>query len=150
MIETNEIKELLAKHNMKATLQRIVIYKQIASMRSHPTADEIHSALERDYPTISLGTVYNTLTAFATNNLIEVVKSEAGTVRYDAIMERHHHLYCEDKDMIKDYYDNELDEILEDYFKRKSIPGFQINDFKLQINGNFLNNIKNEDKNEHA
>jgi len=40
-------------------------------------------------------------------------------MRYDAIIKNHHHLYCLKSDRIEDYFDEELDEIIEEYFKKR-------------------------------
>jgi Fur family peroxide stress response transcriptional regulator len=61
-------------------------------------------------------------------------------MRYDAVMESHHHLYCSESDRIEDYKDNELNELLEKYFEKKKIPDFKIEDIKLQIIGKFIKN----------
>jgi Fur family peroxide stress response transcriptional regulator len=53
-------------------------------------------------------------------------------------MESHHHLYCSESDRIEDYKDNELNELLENYFETKGIPDFKIEDIKLQIIGKFI------------
>ena len=60
-------------------------------------------------------------------------------MRYDAVMERHHHLYCSESDRIEDYENEELNEMLEKYFEKKKIPDFNIEDIKLQIIGKFIN-----------
>jgi Fur family peroxide stress response transcriptional regulator len=66
------------------------------------------------------------------------VKTEAGIMRYDAIIENHHHLYCSESDRIEDYNDEELNTLLETHFATKEIPGFKVEDLKLQIMGKFL------------
>jgi len=58
-------------------------------------------------------------------------------LRYDAVREQHHHLYCTHCDRIEDYYDSELTGIISHYFEKKQIPDFQIKDIKLQIVGKF-------------
>jgi Fur family peroxide stress response transcriptional regulator len=58
-------------------------------------------------------------------------------MRYDPVLDAHHHLYSIDSDRIEDYFDPELNLLLENYFSGKSIPGFQIEDIKLQIIGKF-------------
>jgi Fur family transcriptional regulator, peroxide stress response regulator len=58
-------------------------------------------------------------------------------MRYDAIMEKHHHLYSLDSDRIEDYFDEDLNQILEDYFSKKHIKDFEIRDIKLQLIGTF-------------
>jgi len=52
-------------------------------------------------------------------------------------MENHHHLYCSESDRIEDYVDDDLNTMIEEYFKQKKISGFQIEDIKLQIIGKF-------------
>lgn len=60
-------------------------------------------------------------------------------MRYDAVNEKHHHLYCSQSDRIEDYYDEELNHLLEKYLKNKNIKNFKIEDFKLQLIGTFSN-----------
>lgn len=61
-------------------------------------------------------------------------------MRYDAIMQKHHHLYCSETDKIEDFKDPELDKIIADYFSKKKIKGFKVKDISLQITGEFKNN----------
>jgi Fur family transcriptional regulator, peroxide stress response regulator len=63
-------------------------------------------------------------------------------VRYDALIEKHHHLYSSVSNRIEDYTDENLDSIIEKYFENKSISNFIIEDFKLQIIGRFTNKNK--------
>jgi Fur family peroxide stress response transcriptional regulator len=63
-------------------------------------------------------------------------------MRYDAIVENHHHLYDSESDRITDYYNDEINELLTDYFRKNEIPDFEIADIKLQIIGKFLNETK--------
>jgi len=53
------------------------------------------------------------------------------------VMTPHHHLYCAESERIEDYDDTELNTLLKDYFIHKQIPGFEIQDIKLQIIGKF-------------
>jgi len=61
-------------------------------------------------------------------------------MRYDAIMAHHHHLYCAGSDRMEDYFDPELDQMLLEYFQKKQIKGFNLNDIRLQLMGNFDDN----------
>ena len=63
-------------------------------------------------------------------------------MRYDAIVERDHHLYCSDSDRIEDFYDNELNDILDEYLIMKKIPNFKIEDIRLQMVGTFTDKKK--------
>jgi Fur family peroxide stress response transcriptional regulator len=51
-------------------------------------------------------------------------------------------LYCAESDRIEDYFDTELNEIIGNYFAKKGIPDFKIEDIKLQIIGKFLTETK--------
>jgi Fur family peroxide stress response transcriptional regulator len=136
MIEFKEIKDQLQAKGLKVTLQRAAILKCIHTLKNHPTAEKIHIELLRDYPAISLGTVYNTLKTFVDKGILKIVETESGTVRYDHLTEKHHHIYSEDSGKIEDYYDEELDKILKKHFRKKEIPNFNIKDIKLFIVGN--------------
>ena len=65
-------------------------------------------------------------------------------MRYDYVNEKHHHLYCTETERIENYYDEELDKLLENYMKKKTIPNFKIKDIRLQITGTFTEKQKNE------
>lgn len=58
-------------------------------------------------------------------------------MRYDGILEKHHHLYSSESERIEDYFDNDLNALIEDYFSKKKIAGFEIEEVKLQILGRF-------------
>ncbi len=58
-------------------------------------------------------------------------------MRYDAILENHHHLYCSKSDRIEDYNDEELNHLLSEFFKNKGVPNFHIEDIRLQVIGKF-------------
>ena len=59
-------------------------------------------------------------------------------MRYDGIVENHHHLYCSESEEIKDYMNEELDQLLTAFFQKNGINNFKIEEIKLQINGKFL------------
>ena len=132
-----DIKKMLSDYGLKATVQRIVILETMLSMKTHPTAEEIFDSVKLKIPTVSLSTIYNTLDSFIEKKLINTVKNDTGIIRYDAFLDSHHHLYSESDGCISDYYDKDLDELLINYFKNKSIPNFEIKELRLQIKGIF-------------
>ena len=46
-------------------------------------------------------------------------------MRYDAVMEKHHHLYCSETDRIDDYIDEELNKLIDEYFIKRKFKGFK-------------------------
>jgi len=136
------ISNKLLEKGLKVTPQRIAILEAIINLNNHPTAENIIDNIRKNHPHISVGTVYKVLDALAEKALIKKVKTERDIMRYDAVMENQHHIYCSDSDKIEDYINEELNEMLEVYFKKNGIPGFKIEDIKLQIIGRFMNSKK--------
>ena len=88
------IRNKLTEKGLRVTPQRIAIYEAILKLNNHPTADDISAFIKQDHPNIATGTVYKILESLVENGLIKKVKTERDIMRYDAIMENHHHLYC--------------------------------------------------------
>lgn len=132
----------IKKSNLKVTPQRVAVLEALNNLKDHPTADKIKEYVIKNHPNIAVGTIYKTLETFVEKGLVNKVKTEQDVMRYDAILDKHHHLYCEDTEKIEDYFDEQLNTILEKYFKKKKIPNFKVKDIKLQIIGTF-NNKKN-------
>ena len=120
------------------TPQRLAVLEVVYRMDIHPTAEQIIARIRRKHPGIASGTVYKVLDTLAEKQLLKRVKTEKDAMRYDGIMEQHHHLYCSDSDRIEDYADEELDRLLTRYFEKKNIPNFDIEEIRLQINGKFI------------
>jgi Fur family peroxide stress response transcriptional regulator len=139
MAEIEKIRDRIAKSGLKVTPQRIAVYEALVEINDHPTAEMIKEYIEKKNPSISLGTIYKTLETFVDKELIEKVKTEHDVMRYDPVLEKHHHLYCLKTDSIADYYDEELNTLLKEYFEKKDIPNFKIEDIKLHIIGKFNN-----------
>ena len=134
-----ETRDFLKEKNLKITPQRIAVLEAILELGNHPTAENIIESIKMNHPNIAIGTVYKILEIFVDNGIVKKVKTDKDVMRYDAILEKHHHLYCVESDRIEDYYDEELNQILEKHFENKKIKDFKIEDIKLQIIGNFLN-----------
>lgn len=127
----------LAEKGLKVTPQRIAILDSIIKLKSHPTAENIIEFIRKHNPHIATATVYKVLDTLTEKGLIKRVKTEKGIMRYDSVLENHHHLYCKETERIEDYYDEELSQMIDDYFRNKEIADFRIEEIKLQIIGKF-------------
>lgn len=135
--KTEYIRNVIIDHNMRVTPQRMAVLEALTNLRTHPTADDIIQYIRVEYPGVSVGTVYNTLEIFTEKGVVKKVKTDKDVMRYDALTDKHFHLYCESSDRIEDYFDNELNNLIENYFKTKKINYFEIEDVQIQINGRF-------------
>jgi Fur family peroxide stress response transcriptional regulator len=136
-VSKEDIRNKLSEKGLKVTPQRISILEAVYNLNNHPTADNIIEHIHKSHPNIATGTVYKVLDTLVENQLIKKVKTDADNMRYDGITETHHHLYYSKSDLIEDYIDKELDDLLADYFKSKRIAGFNIEEIVLQIRGTF-------------
>ena len=139
---SNFFREQLKEKGLKVTPQRVAIYEAIVKSKNHPTAENVIEYIKANHPNISVGTVYKVLDSLVENSLLKKVKTEKDIMRYDAVLSNHHHLYCSETDRIEDYDDEKLNKLINEYFKKNKIKNFKVQDIKLQITGQFNNNIK--------
>ena len=136
-MEIEFIRQKLAEKGMKITPQRMAVLEAIYQLKNHPTADNVIEFIRKTHPNVAVGTVYKVLETLVENGLVKRVTTDRDFMRYDGILDNHHHLYCSTCDLIEYYHDAELDELLKNYFESKNIPGFKIEEFVLQIKGTF-------------
>jgi Fe2+ or Zn2+ uptake regulation protein len=91
----------LREAGLKATPQRLAILRSIAGDETHPTAQELHERLSPEFPSLSVATVYNTLSA-----LTKIARCTpldlGGPLRFDPNVEPHDHAVCERCGSIRD------------------------------------------------
>lgn len=119
--------QLLLSRGVKPTPQRVVIADYLLQTDSHPTADEVLSAVSEALPVaLSRATVYNTLNTLKEAGVIREVLTEPGRVRYDANVSHHHHFVDVNTGKIVDIAADKVEAIgklLGDQYK---VHGFQV------------------------
>jgi len=133
----DEIKNKLIEKGLRITPQRLSILKAVYNI-NHPTADDIIKYIRKKHSNIATGTVYKVLDTFLQKGLIKKITTDKDSIRYDGLVIHHHHLYSSEDVLIKDYVDEELDKIITEYFKKKRIKDFKIEELTLQIKGKFI------------
>lgn len=131
----NKIRDIIKDKNLKITPQRVSILETVFSLQNHPNAQQIIDAVHKKNPNISAGTIYKTLDTFVDTGVISKVRTTDDSIRYDWRIENHHHIYVQEKYQIIDYVNEELDQLLEDFFSRNKIPDYEIESIKVHING---------------
>lgn len=135
-------KDRLKQVGLKATHQRLVILEAIDNCHTHPTAEKVHELIKDENPTITLATVYNTLDSIAEAGLIDRVATVSGTKRYDPNIDAHGHVLVHNTDEIIDYYDEELDHMIREFFRTKTINNLMIKNITLNISGDKIDRNK--------
>lgn len=89
---------------LKVTHQRTEIYRQLVNKPDHPTAETLHKRLLATLPTISLDTVYRTLTTLEEHQLVARIQTAESQARFEAVYAPHHHLICSRCKRVVDFH----------------------------------------------
>ncbi|NJK86965.1 MAG: transcriptional repressor [Bacteroidales bacterium] len=119
-IAFEKIRSQLTEKKLKVTPQRLAILEAVHVLGNHPTAENVTEYVRKNQPNIASGTVYSVLETMVKYELIKKVTTDRDVMRYDAVMQDHHHLYCTECDLIEDYMDEELNELLRNYLKERN------------------------------
>lgn len=89
----SEIKQLLEEKGIRPTVHRIKIAEFLCCNADHPDAEEVRGWAEKHLPTVSKGTVYNTLNELVNAKLISEFKfPHSSRTIYDCKTQPHYHL----------------------------------------------------------
>jgi Fur family peroxide stress response transcriptional regulator len=89
---------MLRDRGVRPTRQRELVYAALAATKTHPTAEELLTAVRAADPGVSQATVYNTLETLTGCGLARRLPSRTagGPCRYDADVRPHVHLTLPD------------------------------------------------------
>ncbi len=86
--------DYLHRHGIKPSVQRLAVMEYLLLNRTHPTVDEIHSALAPKIPTLSKTTVYNTLKLLVEQGAARILTISERFANFDADTSVHGHFLC--------------------------------------------------------
>ncbi|MFZ3090481.1 MAG: Fur family transcriptional regulator [Nitrospirota bacterium] len=99
------------ERGLKLTPQRLAIHKILAAKAQHPTINEVYERIKKDYPSLSLNTVYKTLQLFIELGMASQFTTKEGVIRYEIKIQPHHHILCLKCREINDIFDSSLDKL---------------------------------------
>ncbi|HPQ47710.1 MAG TPA: transcriptional repressor [Clostridia bacterium] len=82
--------------------QRERILDYVKEAKNHPTADMIYEKMRKEFPSISLGTVYRNLQMLSSNGTIHKITTDSGADRFDGDIRTHSHFRCDECGKIYD------------------------------------------------
>ena len=82
--------------------QRDRILEVLRQTRSHPTAKWLFDRVRKQFPSLSLGTVYRNLGILAKQGLVSRLDFGSGFDRFEATTLPHHHFVCESCGQVTD------------------------------------------------
>ena len=104
-----QLKQLCNQAGIKLTHQRLEIFRELMSVRDHPSAELIHKRLQKKLPTIAIDTVYRTLATFDELGLVKKLHVMNERTLFDTNVDIHHHFICTRCKKVKDIYWTEFD-----------------------------------------
>ena len=130
-----EFKELLRKHSLKATPQRLAVHEAMISL-GHASADRVTEAIAaKGTPKVTVASVYNILTQLAMLGIYDYRLSSNNKMYFDVNTFLHMHLYDRENHMFKDVIDEELINLINSYLGRKRFKGYKVEGIDIQILG---------------
>lgn len=127
---------------MNFSKQREIIYNHVKCFPTHPTAEQVHTALKKDYPNLSLGTVYRNLNLLSELGMLKRIHIADGSDRFDGRTDPHFHMICENCGRV---YDVDLDSPDELIKLIKERDGHEITGIMLNLKGTCSECIKATD-----
>jgi Fur family peroxide stress response transcriptional regulator len=109
--------DILRQVGLRPTPQRLAIVREVFN-RHHPTVAEVYESVRREFPTIGLATVYNTLHAITERDLVRELPF-ANATRFDVNLSPHANLVCTRCGSIED--SEECNELISEMRSRISI-----------------------------
>ncbi len=128
-----EFKELLRKHSLKATPQRLAVHQAMMEL-GHASADMVTELIkEKGSAKVTLASVYNILTQMAMLKIYIYRHSANNKMYFDVNTFKHMHLYDSENHMFKDVVDDDLVTLIESYLSRKKVKGYKIESIDIQL-----------------
>lgn len=124
---TNTYDYLLACQ-IKPSVQRIAIMDYLQKHLTHPSIDEIYTALSKDIPTLSRTTVYNTLRLFVDHGAATMLTIDERNACFDSITTPHAHFLCRQCGRILDFP-------LADNVSQANMEGFRVDEMHQYYKG---------------
>lgn len=90
-----EVTDLLRRHGVNPTIQRVAITRVLFEQGTHLSAEELFQLVNATNPNVSKATVYNTLGLLADKGIVRAVIADPARVFYDPNTKPHHHFYDE-------------------------------------------------------
>ena len=87
---------------LKYSRQREAIKEFMMTRKDHPTADVVYMNVRKEFPNISLGTVYRNLTLLSDMGELLRLRVGDGVDHFDATIAPHYHFICKDCGAVTD------------------------------------------------
>jgi len=134
----DRFEQICRNKGLRITHQRVEIFKALLQHDTHPTVEQVFEQVRRRLTTISLDTVYRTISTFEEYGLVRKVYHIDNAARLDVNISDHHHLVCKKCHAIEDFYWPDFDRMK----PPKSIAHWQKLELKHVVISGLCSNCK--------
>lgn len=117
---------------LKMTGQRRTIIKVLGDSADHPSVEDVYARAKSADPSISIATVYRTLSLLDQLNLVIRHEFQEGYSRYELNWDHHHHLVDLETGEVIEFQNDELERLKE---KIARDLGYDLIDHRLELYG---------------
>lgn len=135
----SDLEQLCSEAGLKMTGQRRIILKVLGSAQDHPSVEDVYARAKDLDTSISIATVYRTLSLLDELDLVVRHEFQEGYSRYEVKDEHHHHLVDLETGRVIEFKNKEL-EILKEKIARDL--GYELIDHRLELYGKKLKKKK--------
>jgi Fur family peroxide stress response transcriptional regulator len=124
--------KICRQSGIRATHQRREIFREVAGTDEHPDAETIYKRVRKRMPTVSLDTVYRTLSLLEEKGLLRRLELFSGRTRFDANTQPHHHFICTQCGLVRDFTSERMDALAP---PAEALPWGDVRSVNVQLRG---------------
>lgn len=128
---TDKMTTALRKAGIRVTRQRIALLGVLADADDHPDAVELHERAKRTEPSVSLATVYRTLSVLEEEGVVQRHAFEGGGARFETAHEEHHdHILDVDTGEVIEFQSDKIEQLQEEIAREL---GYEVVHHRLEL-----------------
>ncbi|MGH1378408.1 MAG: Fur family transcriptional regulator [Alphaproteobacteria bacterium] len=133
----SNLEQRCVEAGLKMTGQRRVILQVLGAAEDHPSVEDVYDRAKALDSSISIATVYRTLSLLDELELVVRHEFQEGYARYEVNAEHHHHLVDLETGHVVEFQNEELERLKE---KIAHDLGYELVDHRLELYGKKLKN----------
>lgn len=127
-------RDFLAKHNLKSTKQRTLIFKTFIKTRKHVSAEQFCTIIKKIDSSIGQATIYRMLKLLVDSGIASKLEMGNGVPVYELNIDQDHHdhLICENCHKCIEFNDDRIEEL---QVKLAESYGFKLTSHQMYLYG---------------
>ncbi len=131
----SNLEQRCAEAGLKMTGQRRVILEVLGTASDHPSVEDVYDRAKKIDSSISIATVYRTLSLLDELDLVTRHEFQEGYSRYEVNWDHHHHLVDLETGQVIEFQNEELERLKVKIAKEL---GYDLIDHRLELYGKKL------------